>query len=375
MYLLILKKDKTLMKNSAIILSVILVILLSSGCKRFLVAVTGQDVEEVYATLDTPEPGTKIDPVANVISLEITKYMENPDSALDKYDFVFDLIPTFNNSYDTIISNEDLNVPLRIYKKWNKRKEKDLPVIVFYHGGGFIFGDLEIYDFLCRTLANRSEYIIVSVDYRLAPKFKFPAAINDCYFALEWVNKNIEQFGGSSDKIYVMGDSAGGNIATVMTLKSQKNNGPKIKGQVLFYPATTFDETLTPSKLYFSGREGPFYILSEDFMRQIRADYMPDSVDVRNPYLSPLLADLNKDLPPALIITAQIDPLRDEGKLYADSLKSAGVYVEYKEYAHMMHAFVSFSMLLKEGDDAINQSIDFLKRINDGGWRIVEDDR
>ncbi len=202
------------------------------------------------------------------------------------------------------------SVPVRVYRPSDEAK---LPIVAYYHGGGFLWGDLDTHDRLCRKLSNRSGAIVVSVAYRLVPEHRFPAAVEDAYAALQWVAQNGAEISGDNRRIAVAGDSTGGNLAAVMALKSRDQNGPKIALQVLYYPSTDMTDVITKSMEEF----GEGYFLTSDDMRFNHSQYIPIVADRSLPYASPLLARNHRGLPPALIITAAFDPLLDQVEAYA----------------------------------------------------------
>ena len=229
-------------------------------------------------------------------------------------------------------------IPVRVYIPV---KETNVPVVIFYHGGGWATGSVEFYDNVTRALANKSGFIVVSVDYRLAPENPFPAAIDDAYAALEWVAKNAKEIGGDPRRIAVAGDSAGGNLAAVIALKARDENGPPISFQVLIYPVLNVLSLHTKS--YDAFAKG-YYLLKDD-MEYFRSLYLPHKKDWTNPYASPLLAKDVSKLPPALIITDEFDILRDEGEAYANRLKETGVPVRLSRYPGMIHGFINVPMI------------------------------
>lgn len=241
-----------------------------------------------------------------------------------------------------------VDIPVRIYLP---SESKGLPVVIFYHGGGWIQGSLASHDTLCRYLAAASQVAVVAVDYRLAPENPFPAGLADAYAALEWVAKNANSFGGDPGKIAVMGDSAGGNLAAVVCLMARDRNGPKITRQVLVYPATDLNNLNTESYIHF----GKGFMLTQKDIEWFRGLYLPDKMSWTNPYVSPLLAKDHSNLPPATIITAEMDPLRDDGKLYADKLKTAGVLTNYHSYRGMIHGFASADKILSQAREALDE--------------------
>ncbi len=239
------------------------------------------------------------------------------------------------------------SIPVRVYRPSDEAK---LPIVVYYHGGGFTFGDLDTHDRLCRILSNRSGATVVSVAYRLAPEHVFPAAVEDAYAALEWAARKGGEISGDPSRIAVAGDSAGGNLAAVVALKSRDLNGPKIVLQVLYYPTINMTDLHTKSWEDFEG-----YVLTRALARFNYSQYVPVSADRSLPYASPILAPDHRGLPPALIITAGFDPLRDSGEAYARKLADAGVPTHLSRYEGVVHGFLSFPFVRK-ADRAIDES-------------------
>jgi acetyl esterase len=255
---------------------------------------------------------------------------------------------------------EDLNVegrngqiPIRIYYP---DKKEDVPVIVFFHGGGFVIGNLKSHDKACRRVCKMSDAIVVAVDYRLAPEHKFPAGPQDCYDATKWVAENISQYGGNPDKLAVMGDSAGGNLATVTAIQARDLGTPKIAFQVLVYPTT--DARMQHPSIN-ENAEG--YILTKNLMNWFLDHYANTEADKLDPIMSPLLTKDLSNLPPALVQTAQFDPLRDEGLDYANQLKAAGNQVTYTNYKGLIHTYFTMPDFLKECLSAYEEIAKVLK--------------
>jgi acetyl esterase len=249
---------------------------------------------------------------------------------------------------DRSISGPLGSIPVRVYRPSDEAK---LPIVVYYHGGGFMMGDLDTYDRLCRKLSNRSGAIVVSVAYRLAPEHLFPAAVEDAYAALEWVAQNGAEISGDPRCIAVAGDSSGGNLAAVMALKSRDLNGPKIALQVLYYPGTNMADLRTKSMEEF----GEGYFWTRAYIQFNSHQYVPVAADRSLPYASPILASDHSGLPPALIITAGFDPFRDSGEAYARKLADAGVPTHLSRYEGVVHGFLSFPFVRK-ADRAIDES-------------------
>jgi len=209
-----------------------------------------------------------------------------------------------------------------------------LPLLVHFHGSGWTIANVDVSDAPCRALANAVGAVVVSVEYRLGPEHKFPAPLEDCYAATSWAAAHAAELGGDPDRLVVIGDSAGGNLAAAVALVARDRGGPKIAQQVLLYPATdhSFD---TPS--YRDNAEG--YMLTREGMRWFWRNYLNNEEEGRNPYASPLRAADLAGLPPALIVTSEYDPLRDEGEAYGELLRAAGVPVKVSRYDGMIHGF------------------------------------
>lgn len=247
---------------------------------------------------------------------------------------------------DLRIPGPDVLIPIRIYYP-----ERAIPsaALVYFHGGGWVVCNLDTHDVICRSIARQSGAVVVSVDYRLAPEHKFPAAVTDCYAATKWVAENAEALGIDPSRISVGGDSAGGNLAAVISLKSRDENGPDIASQALVYPVTDLSSFDTPSYREFADGYG----LTAPEMEWFRAHYLARPEDGHSPHASPLLAADLRGLPPALVITAECDPLRDEAEAYAKRLNESGVPVWLTRYTGMIHPFFSMPGGVTKGREAI----------------------
>lgn len=244
-------------------------------------------------------------------------------------------------------------IPVRIYNPQESQHSR--PLMVLFHGGGWVIGDLESHDNMCRYLAKSADVILVAVDYRLAPENKFPAGVDDCIAATDWVYNNAGVLGGDQNKVVVIGDSAGGNMAAVV---AQQLKG-KIAHQVLIYPVTDLSGTDYPSRGKFGGGE---YLLSMDDMAYFGSHYSDSPEELAGPKASPLLFPDLSGLAPALTITAGYDPLCDEGKAYADKLTDAGVKSKYKCFEGTIHGFTLFLAALDTAREGLDFIANHLKR-------------
>ena len=246
------------------------------------------------------------------------------------------------------IPHPERAIPVRVY---TPAAQGPFPCLVYFHGGGWVVCDLDTHDVVCRAIARQAEAVVVAVDYRLAPENKFPSAVDDAYAAVVWVANNTVRLGVDPHRIAVGGDSAGGNLSAVMSLKCRDQGGPPLALQVLVYPVTDLSSFDTPSYREFA--EG--YYLSRAEMEWFRGHYLARAEDAQSPDASPLLAGDLRGLPPALVITAECDPLRDEGEAYARRLTEAGVEVASTRYNGMIHPFFSLFGVLSAGRFAIQQ--------------------
>ena len=312
---------------------------------------------EKYATT---EPGTYLKPSASFILERIKKIMED-STAKEPGPWVRNMFsPNQKKQLDTLLSYNELEVPVRIYYPNRKSLQGGQPAIVYLHGGGFVLGSVEQYHTMVSKLASTTGQLIVSVDYRLAPEHPYPAALEDCYAILRWMQNYGTRIGADTTKITIMGDSAGGNLATVLTLMCRDRGNPQPRFQVLLYPAVTFMDGDYPSMDYFLKDPKLTYMLSESFLSRVRSAYKGETGSDQDPYISPLEASLSDELAPALIISAECDPLRDSERAYARKLKNAGIEVKHIEYSGMIHGFMSFHMILKDARDAMREIRDFL---------------
>jgi acetyl esterase len=239
-------------------------------------------------------------------------------------------------------------VPIRLYRPLGSRADERLPALVYFHGGGWSFGDLDTHDVVCRELGNLARCAVASVDYRLAPEHKFPAAVEDAVAATRWVAREAEALALDPARIAVGGDSAGGNLAAVVALVARDEGGPKLAMQVLIYPATDMAAD-TPSH----GEFADGYVLTRDAILWSRGNYLRSPDDVADWRASPLRARDHSRLPPAYVVTCGFDPLRDEGRAYAERLRAAGVPVTYESFEGMVHGFVTMGGVIAAAHHAL----------------------
>jgi len=248
------------------------------------------------------------------------------------------------------------DVPVRVYKP---NGETDLPVLVYFHGGGWVIGSIETHDGTCRDLATQADCCVVSVDYRLAPEAPYPAAHEDCYAVTQWIAENGAELGVDTARIAIGGDSAGGNIAAVVAMLVRDRGGPALRHQLLVYPVTNRD---FETESYRENAEG--YMLTRDLMRWFWGHYMNDpseAAPTTDPLAAPLLAEDLSGLPPATVITAEFDPLRDEGEAYARRLIEAGVKTTLTRYDGVIHGFYAMGAIIEKANAAIAQSASALR--------------
>jgi len=239
-------------------------------------------------------------------------------------------------------------VPLRVYRPAGVPVGTRLPALVYFHGGGWVIGDLDTHDTLCRQLTAEAGIVVVSVDYRLAPEHKFPVAADDAWTATKWVATHAAEIGVDATKLAVGGDSAGGNLAAVMALQARDAGGPRLSLQVLNYPVT---DVGAETQSYRDLADG--YMLTRDGMRWFIAHYLGKPQDAQDWRASPIRATSFAGVAPALVITAGYDPLRDEGDAYAQKLRAAGVNVDHVSYGGMVHGFIPMGKLIDTGNRAV----------------------
>jgi acetyl esterase len=253
---------------------------------------------------------------------------------------------------DRVVPGSGVDVPVRIYRPEN---EGLLPVVVYFHGGGWVIGSVETHDDGCRRIALGVPAVVVSVDYRLAPEHCFPAAVGDCFDATKWVSSHAAELGADVRRLAVAGDSAGANLGAVVARRARDGGGPPIAFQLLVYPVTDLTRSFGS---YVENAEG--YLLTAKDMEWFIGHYVDDA-DLRHPDASPLFAESLAGLPPALVITAEFDPLRDEGEAYAQRLREAGGLATMSRYDGMIHGFFGMQGLLDGATKAMAEAIAALR--------------
>jgi acetyl esterase len=274
---------------------------------------------------------------AEVIALQARHV---PDNALTNR--IFGAVAPGTVTADRTIPGPGGDLPVRVYRPV-RRNSGARPLIVYFHGGGFVFGDLRLGDWLCSSVAVTVGAVVVSVDYRLAPRHRFPAAVDDCYAALVWASQNADL--EADGPMGVMGESAGANLSAVTCLLARDRGGPALSHQALLYPPT--DMSAPPI-----AASAKALFIPQPEVAAYRRHYLGDA-DPRDPRLSPLLADDHSRLPPALIQVGEHDPLRDDGARYAAALRAAGVPVRFTEYVGMPHGFLNFPGLCRSAPQAL----------------------
>jgi acetyl esterase len=259
---------------------------------------------------------------------------------------------------DRLIRGPAGTLPIRIYTPAGA-EQGSFPVLVYFHSGGWVFGSIEAHDPVCRALANHARCLVVSVGYRLAPEYTFPAAPEDCYAAIQWVAEHAREIKADPARLAVGGDSAGGNLAAVVALMARDRQGPALCYQVLIYGETDYYEPGTASYVTYS--EG--YGLTREEMIWFWDQYLARPEDSMHPYAAPLCATELSGLPPALIITAEYDPVRDEAEHYAQRLQQAGVPVQLSRYAGMIHSFFRMFALFEQSHQALAEVADALRTV------------
>lgn len=297
---------------------------------------------------------SKIEDYINPISVK-GKSIYEIRAALHKSTTIWSSNPIpFSNIKNMDIYTASNKVPVRIYTPGNGN---ELPIIIYSHGGSWISGNIDDYDNVCRKLSKNSNAVVISVNYRLAPEHPYPAGLNDVYNVLQWVYRNASSINGDSSRICVAGDSAGANISAVVSQMARDKGGPHIISQVLIYPSTNIYQLNTKSWSDF----GMQYNLKRENANKFISLYTPKLEERKSEYASPLLAKNFKNLPNTLIITAEFDPLRDEGEAYGYKLMKAGVNVISSRYSGVTHGFISMDRITSKADEALTEISTYIK--------------
>jgi acetyl esterase len=266
--------------------------------------------------------------------------------------------PEVHRVEDKLVTYNGVKVPVRVYHPHTAQTQKSLPALVYLHGGGWTIGDLDTHDVLCRSLCIQAEVVVVSVDYRMGPEHKFPAAYDDSVAAFNWTVANASALGVDAKRIAIGGDSAGGNLsaAACVGLRDQKGLSVQPAFQLLIYPATIMWQD-TPS--YHANGQG--YMLTKDSIAYYTDNYLRSRDDAKDWRASPQWANSHADLPPAFVMTAGFDPLRDEGLMYADALSKAGVPCQYICFERQIHGFITMGRVMQEANTAVTLCAQVLK--------------
>lgn len=259
------------------------------------------------------------------------------------------------------VSEHQVNDDVRV-RVYAPRTDGPAPVLVYFHGGGWVSGDLDMHDATCRGLANGAPCVVVNVDYRLAPEHPFPTPLDDCYAATVWAHEHAAELGGDSGRLGVGGSSAGGNLAAAVCLKARAGGGPPLVQQVLIYPVLDAAMT-TPSQQ----ANGQGYFLTTEQMRWFWDQYTPDPSMRSDPLASPANEERLEGLPPAVVLVAEYDPLRDEGEQYAERLERAGVPVRLLSYDGQIHGFIALANMIADGARAVGELADVVGEMFAGG--------
>ena len=243
------------------------------------------------------------------------------------------------------------------YRLYSPAPDRTLPALLYVHGGGWVVGDLDTHDSVCRALARRAECVVVALDYRLAPENPFPAAVEDAWAGLNWLRDHAADLGADPGRIAVGGDSSGGNLSAVLAQRARDRAGPKLAAQVLIYPVTDCDFDTASYRDAATG-----YGLTRDSMLWYWSQYLPDEARRVSPEASPLRAADLSGLPPALVITCKLDPLASEGAAYAEALRSAGVRVEHVSEPDMIHGYIRMNGVVSRARKSWDDCARFLRR-------------
>ncbi len=342
----------------------------------------GYTKEDIVQLQQTPEPGVALSPKVAMVLNTMRMGLDIINYGLGQHELTIDTLGVMDiASFDKQIQAErvsrlSLSVEdgsaIELYlcdprssaqAASNTDTNSTIPVILFLHGGGFVSGSYASYSQTIRNLAVETRSLVVAPMYRLAPEFPYPAAVNDVFLAYQWVQEHAASYGGDVQRLFVVGDSAGGNLAEVVTLQAHDYGIDMPRGVVMIYPALDLRDMPYLSREYYTGNFGGFYILQRSVLSSMVAAYLPNG-QVEDPYASPLLAELPESHPPVLLIAAEIDPLRDDTYYMDIKLQRAGIPVETHIFAGMPHGFLGLSMLYKEAQEGFQLIQDFVGRVS-----------
>ncbi len=278
-----------------------------------------------------------------------TEYMsidEIRQSAYDAMKLVSDPEEIYNIETKELV-NDDVEFLVRVYRP---SSEENLPVILYFHPGGYVKGNIDTHDLVFKQVCLETNCVVVGVNYRKGPENKFPEALEDAYFSLCWIVENAEELKIDSSKIVVMGESSGGNLAAALSIMARDRKGPHIGFQVLVYPQLDFTHSLESHRKFAEG-----YVLREEALKFYVKQYVSEDIDKKNPYLSPYFCKNLSNLPPAFIISAEYDILRDEAEQYAEKLKHAHNKAYLKRYKGMIHGFFQMDSIVDDATVALKE--------------------
>lgn len=343
-------------------------VLLASGCTTTLIQSSlGYSNDQVKELRKTPEPGVELDKRSAMFldALHTVITLSSSESILESSTPIPSK-PIKKERIEQLFLTVDDGSEMELYI-CDPRKEGDTTptsVLLFIHGGGFTSGDFAGYERFIRNLAIYTDSIVVAPMYRLAPEHPYPAGVNDSFLAYQWIFDNIESYGGDLNNFFVAGDSAGGNFAEVVTLKAFDEGVPMPKGVILIYPALDMRDVPYLSREYFDGGLGGYYLLDRPSAEYMRDVYIKPGEEYER-YVSPILADLPETHPPVLMISAEVDPLRDDTSYMDIKLKKAGIPVDTYIVKGVPHGFMSIDQLFPQAKDGFKLIRDFTKELKE----------